>query len=79
MAEETLKIEGNYDEEAAKVLVFTQSKAVVLIVMGGAKGSGFSVAGLARSPADGVIPKLPEILRHMADQIEGDIKLRANS
>jgi hypothetical protein len=74
-----IKIKGNYDEEAGKLLAYTRAEAVVLIVLGGMKGDGFSVAGLDRSPADGIIPQLPGILRNMADQIELDLKLRANS
>ena len=73
-----MNITGNYDKECERQLVDLRAQIVCLIVIGGPKGHGFSVAGFNRAPADGFLPKLPEILRHMANSIEADMKERMN-
>jgi len=57
---------GKYDVHCQGVLVITQAKAVLLQVIGGDQGSGFSVA--ATDPQ--FILHIPLLLRRMADQIE---------
>jgi uncharacterized protein YjlB len=74
-----MKITGNYDHEVHSQLIALRAQAVVLIVLGGEKGNGFSVAEAVR--VDGVpaiIPSLPEILRNMADSIEEQAKQLKN-
>jgi len=58
---------GKYDNVCLKALFETEAHAVVLIVIGGKSGSGFSMNSL--DPA--LSKKLPELLRNVADQIEG--------
>jgi len=71
---EQIKLHGNYDDECARQLVELGADVVCLIVIGGSKGSGFSVSGIDRHPADNFIPQLPAILRYMADSIEEQMK-----
>jgi len=72
-----MKLRGNYDDEAERMLVELGAASVTLIVIGGSKGDGFSVAGVyEKNDPDNVCLKLPGILRHMADSIEKDIKER---
>ncbi len=59
---------GKYDEMCVKALVETEATCVVLIVLGGKDGSGFSVNSIDASVPD----LLPKMLRQVADQIEGD-------
>lgn len=58
---------GKYDAECVKALVDTGGHSVVLIVLDGVHGSGFSVA--SKDPL--TERKLPELLRQLADVIEG--------
>lgn len=60
---------GKYDSEATVVRVTTGARGVLLAVIGGERGTGFSVQG----DVD-IISKLPSILRLMATQIETDMK-----
>jgi hypothetical protein len=60
---------GKYDYLASVVRESSQAEGVILIVIEGARGSGFSVQATAE-----VTLRLPDILRDMADQIEGDLK-----
>lgn len=58
---------GAYDAECTMVREKTNAAGVILIVLGGERGNGFSCqTNLA------VMHSLPEILRNMADQIERD-------
>jgi hypothetical protein len=59
---------GKYDEQATRVRVETEATAVVLVVIDGVKGSGFSV----QAPA-GFTDVLPSLLRGLADSIEADL------
>lgn len=56
---------GRYDEAATAAREATKAEGVLLIVLGGEKGSGFS----AQIPPE-AIEKIPALLRHMADEIE---------
>lgn len=56
---------GKYDEECTKIREETMAGGVLLIVMKGKKGSGFSV----QAPFEAILG-LPAILRDTARQIE---------
>lgn len=60
---------GKYDDEATAVREATGAAGVVLIVLGGGKGSGFSV----QTKAKFLLRKLPSILRGLAAEIEHDV------
>lgn len=64
---------GKYGDLALAVRGATGADAVVLIVIKGAKGSGFSVAG-----TEDITPRLPPLLREMAQQIENDTRGDSN-
>jgi hypothetical protein len=57
---------GRYDELATYVREQAQARAVVVIIIGGDKGGGFSVQAEA-----GLVLPLPALLRSIADRIEG--------
>jgi hypothetical protein len=57
---------GKYDAECMRDLVETQADGVLLIVLGGKKGSGFSLAAFS---AD-ILAMVPAILRDTAGEIE---------
>ena len=56
---------GNYDDYAARVQAETNAEGVLLIVLGGNKGTGFSVVATER-----VVAAIPRIIRDTADMIE---------
>jgi hypothetical protein len=56
---------GIYDGQCTWARFYTEAAAIALIVIEGKHGSGCSVQGL---PV--VIQELPQMLRHMADEIE---------
>ena len=58
---------GKYDAEATMVREATNAQGVVVIVVGGDRGEGFSCQ--ASLP---ITLGLPAMLRSMADQIEAD-------
>lgn len=60
---------GKYDSLTTSIREMTGAQGVVLIVMGGHKGHGFSVQASPQMTA-----RLPALLRTMADQIEQDMK-----
>ena len=59
---------GKYDDETTAVMKATHAAGVILIVIGGDKGQGFSVQATPE-----VTRALPAMLRLIADQIETDI------
>lgn len=62
---------GKYDQQCVTAMMQTESAAVVLVVLGGNEGSGFSVnVDPARVDAVDLISKLPDMLREVARQIE---------
>lgn len=63
---------GKYDEAATKAAEMTEAKGVVLIVLHGRDGSGFS----ARLPPEATV-LLPRVLREIADQMERDLEAAA--
>lgn len=60
---------GKYDVEAATVQLTTEADTVILVVIGGDRGNGFSVV----SKDQDAPKKLPHMLRDMADKIEGNV------
>lgn len=62
---------GKYDDEATTVREQTDASGIILVVLEGRKGTGFSV----QAPGH-VLFTLPEILRALADQIDEDITPR---
>lgn len=58
---------GIYDDLATIVRKRTNADAVILMVVGGEKGNGFSVQTDLR-----LLLNLPDILRQMADQLEAE-------
>jgi hypothetical protein len=60
---------GKYDDACTAARLSTEAAGVVLIVLGGPKGPGFSV----QAPLE-FLTALPGVLRNVADQIEGDAK-----
>jgi hypothetical protein len=61
---------GKYDELCTKVREETNADTVLVIVLGGVKGSGFSMQ--TREMKISVL--VPAILRDTADQIEASLK-----
>ena len=59
---------GKYDAETSELQQRLSAQGVIVMVIGGSKGQGFSVC------ADlDTMMKLPEMLRFMASQIEDDL------
>lgn len=61
---------GKYDLDATILRNRTGGRAVLLVVLGGDAGDGFSVQ--AEDAAD--LSKLPIVLRQVADAIEKDVQ-----
>jgi hypothetical protein len=60
---------GKYDAEASEIRIRTNAAGVLLMILGGNQGTGFSVqASIA------VQLNLPELLRLTADEIERELK-----
>lgn len=57
---------GKYDPECKRVLNDTLADAVLLIVIRGAKGTGFGANFVDTS----LVAQVPAMLRRMADEIE---------
>lgn len=55
---------GKYDDICTEVREKTKARSVLVIIIGGNKGEGFSVQSDI-----GTLMKLPTILRNVADQI----------
>jgi hypothetical protein len=61
---------GKYDDVATIARVATKAKGIIIIVLGGELGNGFSVQMEAPD-----LEIMPGILRDLADQIEKDMKV----
>jgi hypothetical protein len=59
---------GKYDEAATEARESTQAEGVILIVLNGNRGTGFS----AQFVSLGMVQSIPEVLRQVADEIEAD-------
>lgn len=64
---------GKYDEACSAARESTRALACLLIVLGGTKGSGFSLQAVDRVGRP-LLKKLPELLRGIADDIERDVQ-----
>ena len=62
---------GKYDDLATLVRARAKAEGVIVIVIGGSKGGGFSVQATAQVSAE-----LPGLLRKLADDIERDCDAR---
>ena len=67
---------GKYDVPAQIIAEATEAECVLVIVLGGKRGNGFSVC--ARQPAV-ITQEIPGILRDVADQIEHATEMSAKS
>ena len=65
---------GKYDAEASFVQARTQAQGVLLIILEGTKGNGFSIATFDIQATLEITLSLPKLLREMANQIDADIK-----
>lgn len=59
---------GKYDALCGEVMVKSNAECAIVIIIGGNKGNGFAVQTHDLRITEG----LPELLRTLADQIEGD-------
>lgn len=60
---------GKYDYIATAARQITWARGVIVIVLGGKDGSGFSV----QTEGPDITPELPAILRDLASKIEADV------
>jgi hypothetical protein len=60
---------GKYDDEATVVMEMTEASGVLVVVMGGDRGQGFSFQGDIE-----LIRYIPNMLRTVANQIEDDLR-----
>jgi hypothetical protein len=60
---------GKYDDEATLVMQSAHASGVIVIVIGGDRGEGFSIQATLS-----VSLQLPKILRDMADQLDPDVR-----
>lgn len=60
---------GKYDEESSRLQEKYQAEGVIVIVVGGSKGEGFSVTGTVEFAM-----VMPQMLRYMAEQLENDVR-----
>jgi len=67
---------GKYDDICTHARMRANALAAIVIILSGSKGSGFSVQAVEGAHAK-VISGLPELLRELARQIEGDTASRA--
>lgn len=62
--------EGNqYDDNCTRLREETKAEGVIMIIINGDKGTGF---GVQLNPL--IAPLVPQILRNIADQMDGDLK-----
>ncbi len=62
---------GKYDTECEGVLLATNADGVLLIVLGGHRGSGFSMT-VRQSERARAVALVPSVLREVAAEIERD-------
>jgi hypothetical protein len=61
---------GKYDDLVTPIIASTQARGVVLIVVSGNRGEGFSCQATLE-----VTLALPAMLRNIADQMEADLPI----
>ena len=64
---------GKYDDACTEARLVTAARAVVLIVIDGEEGSGFSVQSALGAD---LTAQLPALLRQVADEIEAALPSR---
>lgn len=64
---------GKYDDLCTNVRVEAKAAGAIVIVFAGARGHGFSVQVNKH-----LIPHIPDLLRHIAKDIEEDLKKNTN-
>jgi hypothetical protein len=65
---------GKYDDACTKAQKMTNAHSVILMVIGGNKGNGFSLQSF-----DMMFPvRVPELLRELAQKIDNELKLIDN-
>jgi hypothetical protein len=57
---------GKYEDECDELVLRLRAAGVILLVLGGPKGTGFSVSAMDPN----VIPRIPNFLRDLANKIE---------
>jgi hypothetical protein len=60
---------GKYDEECSRIRNELKAESVMLVVIGGPKGSGFSCQA---SPRDSL--RFANVMRNAADQLDADLQ-----
>jgi methylmalonyl-CoA mutase cobalamin-binding subunit len=60
---------GKYDDECTEVREKLEAQGIILCVIGGKKGNGFSVQGSLQ-----VITTLPDTLEHMANEMRRSMR-----
>ncbi len=66
-----MKGPGKYDRESQKVLLSTDADGVLLIILGGRLGSGFSMT-VRESERARALALVPSVLREVAAEMERD-------
>lgn len=61
---------GKYDDLCTHVRELAEAEFVIVIVKGGKAGGGFSVQAADRRD----LVAMPSVLRHVADEIEKDVR-----
>lgn len=61
---------GKYGSEAHEAMVATRGETVLLIVIGGHTGSGFSFVSRAKAPQ---LKAVPDMLESIAKQLRADL------
>lgn len=69
MSDETSFIKGRYDGTCSAVILATDADAVILIVLNGTNGSGFSVS-CRQDLALTMREEIPRLLHKVADKLE---------
>jgi hypothetical protein len=63
---------GKYDDVATMARKMSNALGVIVVILGGNKGNGFSLQAIHQNET--FLKNVPKILREMADQIENDVK-----
>lgn len=60
---------GKYDDECTRIMEDQQAEGIILIIVGGKKGHGFSCQATPQ-----VVAGLPQILRNVALELESSAR-----
>jgi hypothetical protein len=61
---------GKYDDECSRIRNELKAEGVMLVVIGGPKGSGFSCQASAWD-----LPRFASVMRNAADQLDADLQM----